>query len=505
MNRSLSNPWLRGLLTLAVVCAGCRSAKVHRDPEYAQLAIESSRALGNPTAAAAAVAPVVPQLEGVHQVDEYVAFALEQNPRVQSARKQVEAQANRVPQAASLDNPMLGVNGYPFFPAVLQTAGGRSTFNVTASQKLPWFGKLATKARAAEADTNRARAELAAAELEVIEQVKRAYFELYFLQKAIEVTQESRQLLSELVRLADAQYRASLVSQQDVLRAQVEVSIVDNELIRLRQELQSGQARLAALLHVSPDTQLRAIGRLAPQQIPDDLQRLYQRAIVARPELHAQLAAIQRDQHQADLARLQFYPDLDLGAMYGGMTTRGAISPNADGIGMVNIGANIDVPIYRAKLVAGVRSAEAQAVSSAREYDSMKDRTQQDVKDLFVQARSQQDLLHLLETDIIPKIAETLAASRQAYEVREVDFQQLLDNWREVLRYRITYFRLEAQLRQTISTLERTVGGQLETGPTRHDATTPQGDSRPVPPLPPPAAARPLPGPPLAAQQPQRP
>ena len=103
-----------------------------------------------------------------------MAFALCQNPEIQVKRKQVEAAAMRVPQAASLEDPMLDVTGYPFYPYVPQQVGGRVTYEIMASQQVPWFGKLRTKACAAEAEVDAARAELVVAELEVLEQVKRA-------------------------------------------------------------------------------------------------------------------------------------------------------------------------------------------------------------------------------------------------------------------------------------------------------------------------------------------
>ena len=133
-----------------------------------------------------------------------------------------------------------------------------------------------------------ARAQLAAKELEVIEQVKKAYFELYFLQLAITISERNRELLVDFARIAESKYRTGTASQQDLLRAQVEVSVLDNELIRFRQQRQSAQAQLARLLHVSPDTAVAALDQLPQEQAPRDLELLYGRAIAARPELHAQ-------------------------------------------------------------------------------------------------------------------------------------------------------------------------------------------------------------------------
>jgi cobalt-zinc-cadmium efflux system outer membrane protein len=458
--RHSAHKWF-GIAGLAICLTGCRAARMVQDPEYSDLLSSTTQSFVDGNAPTMALSPISTVFEGPHPVEFYLAEALAQSPRVQAARKRVEAHGNRVPQAASLDDPMLNVNGYPFFPNVLQTAGGRSTVNVMASQKLPWFGKLETKAAAAEADTDVARSQLAAVELEVIEQVRRAYFELYFLQKSIALTEQSRTLLVDFAEIAESKYRTGEVSQQDVLRAQVEISKVDGELIRQQQQLVSGQSRLAELLHLSPETKVRAEATLAEEDVPRDLDRLYKQAISTRPELQAQLAAIHRDQQHVDLARLQYYPDVTLAAIWGGMSTTGALSPAADGLSTVNIGMQVNVPIYRKKLEAGVREAEAQAVASAREYDALKDRTQADVKDLFAQAESQRDLVVLFQNEIVPKAEQTLEVSTEAYRVGKTDFLQLLDNWRGLLQFRIALRRLESQLRQTLSTLERVVGGEL--------------------------------------------
>ncbi len=475
-----------GVLAGVCLLAGCQAAKSIRDPEFAQIARAVAQA---PVAAPQATVPAVAQeLAGPQPVEVYIAYALAQNPEIQAARKRVEAAGLRVPQAASLDDPTLSVMGFPFYPAVPQTAAGRGTAKIAATQAVPWFGKLDTRAAVAEAETEIARRELAAAKLEVIEQVKRAYYELYYLQKAIRITEEDKQLLLSLVKIAETKYRAGTVSQQDVLRAQVEVSNLDSELVRLRQQLASSQARLAQLLHVSPETPLRAQEDLPREQIPHDLDRLYEQAVARRPELQAQLAAIRRDRQRVELARLAYFPDMAFTVDWTGMTSEGAMAPTADGIPDVGIGMMVNVPIYRKRLDAAVREAEAQTVATARSYDALRDKTAQEVKDLFVQATSQYELARIFRDDIIPKADQTLRVSIAAYEAGRTDFLQLIDNWRQLLRFRVMYHRLESQLQQTLASLDRVVGGQLpletpQEGP-KAAPSPPVPEAAPMPPAP---------------------
>jgi outer membrane protein TolC len=452
----------RALYLLLGLCLlmGCRGAQPIRDPEYAQLAHAASRAWCDPEPGASAAAPLYAELEGPHPVDDYICAALSQNPDIQAARKRMEAYAHQVPVAASLPDPMLNATVQP---EPVQTAAGQQELILSASQKIHWQGKLATRACAAEAQTNVARADLAAAELATIEKVKRAYYELYFIQQAIAINEAERQLLDEIRDVADIRYQTGRTSQQDVLRADLEMSNVERELIRLRQRLTSGQARLAGVLHVAPQTQLRALDQLPPQDVPRDLDTLQRQAVAARPELHAQLAALERDRHAAELARLDYKPDVTLGMSWINVADAG-ISPVANGRDAFLLSAGINLPVYRKRLGSSVRSAEAQAVATARQYDSLRIGTLEQVTDLFAQARSQQELLVLFREDILPKARQTLEVSSKAYNVGEVDFLQLIDNWRQLLRYEIQFRRLEASLGQTLAELERVVGGMLVQG-----------------------------------------
>jgi outer membrane protein TolC len=91
-----------------------------------------------------ALNPVFEELSGAHPVEQYIGYALEQNPAIQAARMEVESLAQRVPQAASLQDPTVATT---VATEPIQTAAGQQDLSLLASQKLPWFGKLPTRFR----------------------------------------------------------------------------------------------------------------------------------------------------------------------------------------------------------------------------------------------------------------------------------------------------------------------------------------------------------------------
>ena len=332
---------------VAPLFAGCRAPYGTGDPEYAAVTSAMADAPYYPEKAMALTAPVLEALAGPHSVEEYVEYALSQNPDIQAARKQVEMAAYRVPQQASLQDPILG---FTYLPEEIQTAAGAQRFQLKLSQRIPGPGKLSRRAAVAEAETDVVRARLAAVELEIVEQVKLAYYELYFHEQAIRITQQDRKLLNNLAQIAKRRLETGKISQQDVLRAELEVSKLDNELIRLRRQRDTAQVSLARLLHISPDTKVYTLDKLPQTEIPRDLSWLYSQALAKRPELHAVLLAIKRDQYRAALASLDYRPDLTASATWFETEPRG-LSPVANGVDPFALGLSVNLPIEMGKLV----------------------------------------------------------------------------------------------------------------------------------------------------------
>ena len=394
-------------------------------------------------------------LEGPHPLEDYIQFALVQNQEILAARKQVESLVSRVRVARSLSDPNLTAISQP---APVQTAAGEFQFILNANQEFPWFGKLNARGLVADAEVGIARSELEAVERETIAKVKKAYFELSYVQRAIYITEEEKKLFEQLKSVADSRYQTGQTSFQDVLRADLEISAIENSLINLRQRKITQQARLARLLHISPDTQLEVLPELPAEQLPTDIQSLRQQALTVRPELRAAMNRVTRDRRATELACLDYKPDVTLGFAWIDVADAG-LAPSSNGQDAVLLTAGFNLPIYRKRLAASVRSAEASTIASSRRYDSLKDATIEEVTELFTKAESHADMLVLFIEDILPKAEQTLEVSSQAYAVGDVDFLQLLDNWRQLLRYELGRERLESDLRQTLADLEQVVGG----------------------------------------------
>lgn len=454
-------------LAIGAGVAGC-AAPPHPDPDYARTSADVQLSAASLETGESATLPAEPELAGAHPVDYYVLIALERNPEILAARQEVAAHAQVIPQVTALDDPMLVETFQPIDDHSLQTAAGRGPSNLMLSQKFPWFGKLRLRGEVAEQETRMALARLARAQLDVIEKVKLAYYELYFTQRAIEVAQEDRDLLDEILESIRARYQTGQVPLEDLLRVEIELRRVDDRLVVLRRQLRQAQADLAKILHTSPQAELAAQSDIDVPSAPAEIDRLYEAAVRCRPELQERLTAIVRAQRAGELARLRYFPDVTAGVGWQAMTTDEALSRIANGNDNFAFTVGVNLPIWRDKLQAGVREAEHRAMQSARRYDAERDDTFRIIRRLSVQAAALEEQVRLFrepESGIIPNQERTLRLLLQKYSVGESDFQDVIDNFSRLLAFDIQLARLEANLGQTLASLERAVGCQLATLP----------------------------------------
>jgi outer membrane protein TolC len=406
---------------------------------------------------ASAEAPVPDDfpMSGPHSIDEYVAVALDQNPELQATARKVAAATFRIPQAASLDDPQLSLT---YLPEEIQTAAGEQRFQLRMSQKVPWKGKRQTRAAVACWQSRMAEAEFAAKELEVVEQVKHAYLDLYFAQEALRILREERTLVEDLADRALGRIKAGNTSQQDFLRAELEVAALDQEIIVREQQFDTAQTRLAAVLHLHPDTKVETRALLPEKEVPEQLDALYAEANAMQPQLQMQAAAIERERWRLELACLERKPDVTASVAWLDVRDQG-LSPVANGRDPWLLGLSMNLPIYRQRLNAAVGEASANVAASARQYDAVRDQTLQDVRDLFIEAASQRELAESFRTVVVPTARQTFDVSLGAYRAGGGDFSQLIDDLRQLLRFQLAERRAEVSLRKALASLERSIGG----------------------------------------------
>jgi outer membrane protein, heavy metal efflux system len=384
-----------------------------------------------------------------------VAEALAKNPEIAAAQHRYDAASQRPAQERSLPDPMVSAgysaNGRPWPGAGLGTEP-TSNIGVMVTQEVPYPGKLDLKASIASREADADSQQIEAARLGITARVKQAYYRLAFTYAVGDVLNRNRDLLDTLLKVSENRYAVGRAAQQDVIKAQTQLSILELRLERVRQERATREAELNALL---------ARPMAAEVGQPDDLQLtpfdVSVETLVSATNAHAPM--LRRDQIMIDrstlavaAARREYKPDF---AVTGGYYYMGAMPP------MYEFRFDVRVPLQRARRAAAVAEQLSTVEQARSTYDSTRLGLQGRVHEDYQMASTSVRLARLYRDTVLPQARLALESSMASYQTGTVDFLSVLTNFGTVLEYEMTYFDELASYHTAVSRLEEMTGTPL--------------------------------------------
>jgi len=378
------------------------------------------------------------------------------NPEVSAARSKARALLQRAPQVASLDDPVFSTT---VFVERVETAAGPQEAVFSLSQKLPWSGKLNARGEAAGHQAQAAFAELAGVELRIREETKLAYYELFYVQQAEKAYRELQVPLKDLIEIIVARYEGNdaAVGRESILQAETRLDALEVALAQLTERKSKAIARLSKAVH-RPATELEGIVALACNTAtPAAAAELIARIDNQHPDLSARRSEVNRDRWLRTLACEDYYPDLNLGVSMVSIAD-GGLSPVSTGEDAFALTLGFNLPVRNARRAAAVREATARITESARRYDNQLADLRTRVYQWREEITAHDKVLKILNDRVIRNADETFELSVAGYQVDRVTFQQLIENYETLLRYRIERITRTAQREQAMARLERAMG-----------------------------------------------
>jgi outer membrane protein, heavy metal efflux system len=388
---------------------------------------------------------------------ELVELALAQNPEIKAMQHSFDMMRQRVPQAKALPDPMLEYgyagNLFPVPPFDLQKGDPSSARMLSFSQEIPFPGKRALKGKMAKVEAESEWWNYEQTRLNVVAEVKDAYFEYYFLDKAIDTVNKNKALLEKFAKISEARYSVGKGIQQDVLKAQVEISKLLEQMTLLEQRRQTAVAKINSLLFRDTEWPLGKPEEVKLQPFAQNLGELNELALANYPTLKAQRRRIDREQYGVELAEKGKYPDFNVKLGY----------QNRPGMpDMYGLSVGVSIPLYFGKKQ---RPAIAEAASGkAAEQKRLESQTALlllRVKERHVAATTAERLAKLYGTTIIPQSTLSLESAIAGYEVGTVDFLTLMDNLMTLLTYQLSYYEQVSNVEKAVAQLEPLVGVSL--------------------------------------------
>jgi cobalt-zinc-cadmium efflux system outer membrane protein len=390
-------------------------------------------------------------------LSEMIQVALSENPQIKAAEQIWQASLEGISQAKALPDPMLS---YSYFGQSVETRLGPQRNKISVAQKFPFFGKLSLKGEIARSQAWMLESQYRAVKADVELKVKQAFFSLYWLDRSLSISHEEKEVIQRLARVARKKYETGQVNQQDVLKAQLEISRVMDRILTLEQGRKAVVTELNSLLNRPAATRIGAVEEVEVPEFQVELDILYEWAKETRPELRKAGYLIEKNEKGLRLARKNYFPDFQVMVDYidigGGTTTNPDDGRNA---WIASVGINI--PIWRKKLRAGEAEEAIKLKASESLYRNIENETLSRVNELFYEVKTAGEQVKLFKFSLLPQAEQSFKASEIGYLAGKVDFLNLLDSERMVLMIKNGYYKAISDWNKSLARLERIVGRNI--------------------------------------------
>jgi outer membrane protein TolC len=379
-------------------------------------------------------------------LEQYISIALANNAGLEAAYQEYLGASEQVKQAKTLPDPQLKY-GY-----ATEKTPQQSIFEVM--QEFPWFGTIPARTDVASALSNAASKEYDAKKLEILNELKRWFYEYCFLSKSIAITTENTNLVRELEKVAREKYAAMATEHPDIIKAQIVLATMEDNIQTLNAYRQPLVKKLNSILNRPAAAELDWPKRPERQSVSLNFDMINSLVMQNNPDIKALGYDVVAARSGEKLAEKKFYPNIGLGVSIDagmGRDMKSRVMPIIA----------INIPLWRDSYKAGERQAEAMVNQAAKEKEQMQNNLAATAQQTLFEFEDSLRKIHLYGDVLIPKSKEHFIASQNAYQTGTIDFLSLLDALQSLNDYQLLYERSLADYAQKLAELEMLTGVEL--------------------------------------------
>jgi outer membrane protein, heavy metal efflux system len=391
-------------------------------------------------------------------LEELVSFALANNPEIEASEARWQAFVSRARGAGTLEDPMvmLGIQNALVRDPLNFSRDSMTSKAIGVSQMLPYPGKRGLMREAASLEAESYRWFHEERRLELARMVRETWYQLYYLERALETVEDNLAAIDEIVLLTETMYGVGRGIQQDVFKAHLERSRMLDMQIMLERQRTGRLVALNALLYRPADTPVNVPASIELSALPVEAAELEGYAERHRPLLKSLRAQVSRGEAMRRLAQRERYPDFTVSVEY--MQREGDAMGEMDD-DMYSVGLSFNLPVQRERRRAMVAEAGSEIRMGSAEINEARNTIRAGIADLLAQIEEGRQRVELYRDAIIPQAELSLESATSAYQVGRADFMTLLDSQMTLFGYEQAYHDAIAEHEMAVAQLEALVGG----------------------------------------------
>jgi len=391
-------------------------------------------------------------LDTLFNLEKVVSLAVKENPDLKASYQIWQASKNKISQALAPSKPQIGVR-YEGLPLNSFDLGEYDLKTFLFSQEMMFPSRYFSMRRMSLYESEMAFSFYQDKKLEVVQKTKLAYLDLFLNLKSIGIIEENLTLLEHFLKVAEIKYTTGQAPQSDVLKAQVELAKLTNELVTIKAMQEVSKGRLNILMNRLPSASLLVQTDISIPAFSWNLVELQKKALDSNPLLAVSKSMIGVQKSSLSLAKQGYLPDF----MFEYMRMR-----TKDGMKNWGLEFKASLPFwFFLKEKNEVKEKKASLLSSESDYQNMKNEILFDVQMAYVNTEASHRLMRLFEQSFLVQAEQALKVAEINYQANSTDFLTLLDAQRTLRETKLDYYKAVADYLKNLASLERAVGIDL--------------------------------------------
>jgi cobalt-zinc-cadmium efflux system outer membrane protein len=379
-------------------------------------------------------------------IESVVALARRLSPELAASLLDADAAAQRIGAAGVQPDPTVTLQAWDV------NSKGVGQRWIGAEQTFRLWGKTDLEKGVAAADADAARHQSRAVELDLVARVKAAYAQYIAAHRALELSKSLQQRVDQLAELLRLRYGGSAVTQQEVIKAELEAGNAAADVARREGDEKSTAARLNALIGREARALLAPPKGFPVLRTKMTLAAVQNLARSSNPQLAATHAQVRSATGTKELTDLNYYPDVTVGAN---------LVQRRDGgnSGMFLLGFKVPLQ-YEAK-DAEQRAASANLGAAQARTDALRIRLDGEVAEAWFRLEAIRKALRIFEQRQLPPARLSVETAQKGFDAGTTDLATLLEAERRLLAVELELLAVKAEEQSKYADLERLAGGSL--------------------------------------------
>lgn len=353
-------------------------------------------------------------------LDDLVKEAIENNPKIKALKKIWQAKRAKVLSEFTPPQPHASI---VYFGESIQTKVGPQDKKFGIRQKIPFPTKLVTKGNIATKEAELAYTKYKLGIITLRRDVKSLFYDYYFVIKAIEILKEERAILASMRAVVKAKYEALISPQADLVKVDLAISRIDDEIFNLEKQKKNLVAHINKLLNRKQNISLGLPKDFAftLREFKKPKEELLDVTLKKSPLILLDKLNIEKENLKFSLVKQEWLPDLGIMADYIKIGEGTTSLPN-DGKDAWTVGLSFTFPLWFWKITSDIDSQKNKLISTQETYRDKENFLSFKIEDLYFKLNTNWRLVDLYKNVIVPQAKQNFFTSQKAYEGKKLIF-----------------------------------------------------------------------------------